>query len=132
MTGGSECKFLELNINGLSDHCKVALNKYLDDTKLSFCFLNETRTFVERDAFDNNIAECSHEDRGVVFLLLESISYNGIVELEILEDDRVLITVLIKDVKMLATLAYIPTNPVSLSEIWLSQVRRAQEFVEAH
>ena len=41
MMGGNESKFLELNINGLSDHFKVALNKYLDDSKQSLCFLNE-------------------------------------------------------------------------------------------
>ena len=132
MTGGSEFKFLELKISGLSDHCKVALNKYLDVSKPSLCFLNETRTFVERDAFDHYIAECSHDDRGVAFLLLESVSCNRIVELEILEDDGVLITVLIKDFKRLAILAYIPTNPLSLLELWLSQVRRAQEFAEAY
>ena len=50
--GGNKSKFLELNINELSDHCKVALNKYLDDMKISPCFLNETRTFVEKDTFD--------------------------------------------------------------------------------
>ena len=89
------------------------------------------RTFVEKDIFDNYI-ECSHDDRGVAILLLESVSYTRSVELEIPEIDSVWIIVLIKIVKMLATTAYICPNLLTLLEIWLSQLRRTQEYVEAH
>ena len=132
MTSGNECKFLELTINGLSDHCKVALNKYLGDTKPSLCFLNETRTFVEKNTFDNYSAECSHDDRGVAIMMLENISYTRIVELKIREFDSAWIIVLLKVVEMLATTEYFPPNSVTLLEIWLSELRKAHEYVEAH
>ena len=74
----------------------------------SLCFLNETKTFFEKNTFDNYIAEGSHDDRGVAILMLENISYTRIVELEIPEVDSVWVIVLFKSIKMLATMLSIP------------------------
>ena len=38
--------FLQINKCGLSDHSKIALNQYLQQTKADIVFLNETKTQI--------------------------------------------------------------------------------------
>ena len=45
--------FLQINICGLSDHRKIALNQFLQQTKPDIVFPNETKTQISANQFDN-------------------------------------------------------------------------------
>ena len=42
---------LQINICGLSDHSKIALTQYLQQTKVDIVFLNETKTQISANLF---------------------------------------------------------------------------------
>ena len=63
--------FLQINICGLSDHSKIALNQYLQRTKVDIVLPNELKTQVSANLFDHftTISCMGGRSGGVVVLL---------------------------------------------------------------
>ena len=76
--------FLQINICGLSDHSKIALNQYLQQTKADIVFLNETKTQISANLFDKNttISSMGGSSGGVAVLLKHHIPYSRLNQLE--------------------------------------------------
>ena len=65
--------FLQINICGLSDHRKIALNQYLQQTKADIVFPNETKTQISANQFDNyTTISCIGRSSGGVAVLLKN------------------------------------------------------------
>ena len=68
--------FLQINICGLSDHSKIAKYHYLKQTRADIVFLNETKTQISVNLFDNytTISSMGGSSGGVAVLLKYHIS----------------------------------------------------------
>ena len=87
--------FLQINICGLSDHSKIDLNQYLQQTKADIVFLNETKTQISANLFDNytTISSMGGSSGGVAVLLKHHIPYSRLNQLEDTSVDNVILTV---------------------------------------
>ena len=69
--------FLQINICGLSEHSKIALNHYVHEKDPDVVFLNETKANLPWQFLNNYnaISEHKHGLGGVAILLKEEIAY---------------------------------------------------------
>ena len=105
--------FLQINICGLSDHSKIALNQYLQQTKADIVFLNETKTQISANLFDNyTIVNYMGESSGGVAVLLKNhIPYSRLNQLEDTSVDNVVLTVRLSGNTLVVSTAYVrPDN----------------------
>ena len=101
--------FLLTIICCLSDHCKRELNQYLQQTKADIVFLNETKTRVSENLFDNftTISSCMGGSSGGVAVSLKiHIPYSRLNHLEDTSVDNVVLTVRLGAMKLLVSTAY--------------------------
>ena len=70
--------FLQINVCGLSDHSKIALNQNLQQTKADIVFLNEPKTRISTNLFDifTAISCMGGRSGGVAVLLKNHIPYS--------------------------------------------------------
>ena len=115
------CRFLVLNINGISDHCKNALNKYVNEQQPICMCLNETNKQLDIDAFTNYNTESSKKFRSVAKLKRQNLHYTRLTELEFSEIDCIFLATIIRGHKVLISTAYIPPNSLQQMRIWLEQ-----------
>ena len=101
--------FLQINICGLSDHSKIALNHYLQQTKADIVFLNETKTQISANLFDNytTISSMGGNSGGVAVLLKHHIPYSRPNQLEDTSVDNVVLTVELSGIKLIVSTAYV-------------------------
>ena len=115
------CRFLVLNINGISDHCKNALDKYVNEQQPICMCLNETNKHLDIDAFTNYNTESSKKYRGVAILMRQNLRYTRLTELESSEIHSIFLVTIIRGHKVLISTAYIPPNSPQQMRIWLEQ-----------
>ena len=115
------CPFLVLNINGISDHCKNASDKYVNEQQPICICLNETNKHLDIDAFTNYNTESSNKYRGVAILMKQNLRYTRLTELESSEIDSIFLVTIIRGHKVLISTAYIPPSSPQQMLIWLEQ-----------
>ena len=77
--------FLQINICGLSNHSKIAIDAYLEKHKPDVVFLNETKQQIPDNAFTNYTTLSSTPKKstgGVALLFRNDVAYAQIEELE--------------------------------------------------
>ena len=101
--------FLQINICGLSDHSKIALNQYLQQTKADIVFLNETKTQISANLFDNytTISSMGGSSGGVAVLLKHQIPYSRLNQLEDTSVDNIVLTDGLSRIKLVVSTAYV-------------------------
>ena len=101
--------FLQINICGLSDHSEIALNQYLQQTKADIVFLNETKTQISANLFDNytTISSMGGRSGGVAVLLKHHIPYSRLNQLEDTSVDNVVLTVGLGEIRLVVSTAYV-------------------------
>ena len=101
--------FLQINICGLSDHSKIALNQYLQQTKADIVFLNETKTQISANLFDNytTISSMGGNSGDVAVLLKHHIPFSRLNQLEDTSVDNVVLTVGLSGIKLIVSTAYV-------------------------
>ena len=114
-------RFLTLNVNGISDHCKNALDKYVNELQPMSMRLNETNKHLDIDAFTNYITESSMKYRGVAILMGQNLRFTRLIELESSEIESIFLATVICGHKILISTAYIPPNSPHQMQIWLEQ-----------
>ena len=99
--------FLQINICGLSDHSKIALNQYLQQTKADIVFLNESQ--ISANLLDNytTISFVGGSSGGVAVLLKHRIPYSRLNQLEDTSVDNVVLTVRLSGIKLVVSTAYV-------------------------
>ena len=101
--------FLQINICGLSHHCKLAIDAYLEKHKPDVFFLNETKKEVPENAFTNYTALSSTSNEmagGVALLFRYNVAFARIKELETEDNDNIVDAANIRGLKILTTTAY--------------------------
>ena len=91
MDSDRRISFLQINIYGLSNHCKLALETYSEKQKQDVVFLNETKTEVPETAFTNYTAlrSTSNEMAGGVALIFRyNVAFAQLKELETKDNDN--------------------------------------------
>ena len=101
--------FLQINICGLSDHSKLALNQYLQQSKADIVFLDETKTQISANLFDNytkisSMGGSSGEHRS---FMKHHILYSSLNQLEDTSVDNVVLTVRLSGIKLVVSTAYV-------------------------
>ena len=119
------CRFLVLNINGISDHCKNALDKYVNEQQRICICLNETNKHLDIDAFTNYNTESSKKFRSVAKLKRQNLRYTRLTKLESSEIDSIFLATIIRGHKVLISTAYIPPKSPQPTRIWLEQYNSA-------
>ena len=101
--------FAHINMCGLSDHSKIALNQYLQQTKADIVFLNEPKTQISANLFDNYtiISSLGGSSGGVAVLLENHIPYSGLNQLEDTSVDNVVLTVRLSGIKLVVSTAFV-------------------------
>ena len=101
--------FLQINICGLSDHNKIALNQYLPQTKADIVFLNETKTQISANPIDNFtiFSSMGGSSGGVAVLLKNHIPYSRLNQFEDTSVDNVVLTVRLSGIKLVVSTAYV-------------------------
>ena len=115
------CRFFVLNINGISDHCKNAFDKYVKEQQPICMCLNETNKHLDIDAFTNYNTESSNKYRGVAIIMKQSLRYTRLTELESSKIDSIFLVTIIRGHTVLISTSYIPPNSPQQMRIWLEQ-----------
>ena len=99
--------FLQINICSLSVHSKIASNQYLPQTKADIVFLNETKTQISANLFDNfTTISCMRGRSGSVAIFLKNhIPYSRLNQLEDSSVDKVALTVRLGGIKLVVSTA---------------------------
>ena len=122
--------FVQLNICAISEHSKTALEKFLDEKRPYFVCLNETKTFLKSDFFNNFHTEASQTGKsgGVALLVNQEILYTRINDLECPDLDSVCILGSLVKLKLLIASAYIRPNSIDCLKSFLQRLEAAQQF----
>ena len=106
-------KISQLNICGLSDHSRLALNHFIYESDLQVMLLNETKRLVAANELDNYSAESTIRQNGqggVAVLLKKGIHHTRVSCLENDSFDSAWVITVINGKKLLVGTAYIPPN----------------------
>ena len=115
------CRFLVLNINGISDHCKNASVKYVNEQQPICISLNKKSKHLDLEAFTNNNRESSKKYRGVEIIMRQNLRYTRLTELESNKIDSTYLATIIPGHKVLISTAYIPPNSPQQMRIWFKK-----------
>ena len=101
--------FLQIKVCGLSDHSKIALNQNLQQTKADIVFLDETKTHISANLFDNfTTFICMGGSSGSVAILLKNhIPYSILNQVEDSSIDNVVFPVRLGGIKLVVSTAYV-------------------------
>ena len=104
---------MQINICGLNEQSKIALNHYVHEKGPEVVFLNETKTKLPRKFLNNYnaITEHKHGLGGVAVLLKEEISYARLSEIEENSVDNIVLTIVSSGLQLVNSIAYVrPEN----------------------
>ena len=113
--------FLQINICGLSNHSKIAIDAYLKKQKPDVVFLNETKQQIPDNAFTNyTTLSSTHKQStgGVALLFRNDVAYAQTEELETKNNDNIVAAANVRGLKLLTTTAYVkPDDKGELLEL---------------
>ena len=123
--------FMQINICGLSEHSKMALNQYVHMKIPEVVFLNETKVNLSRHFLNNYnaISEHKHGLVRVAVLLKEQSPYARLSEIERNPVDNLVLTILSNGLKLVVSTAYVqPENLDGVKNI-MKVLENSQEMV---
>ena len=105
--------FMQINICGLSEHSKIAMNRYVREKDPDVVFLNETKACLPLHFLNNYNAISEHKRGlgGVALLLNEEIPYARLSAIEENSVDNIVLTKVSNGLKLVVSTAYVqPEN----------------------
>ena len=100
--------FMVLNVNKISDHCKNALDKYVNEEQPIYICLKETNKHLDIDAFTNHNTKRLKKNWGAAILMRQNFPHTRLTELESSEIHSIFLDIVNRGHKVLISTAYIP------------------------
>ena len=121
--------FVQLNICGVSEHSKTALDNFIHES-VFFSFVSMEQKNLRSDFFNNFHTEASKTGNsvGVALSVNQGLLFARINEPEYL--DSVWILCVLDKLKLLIATAYIRPNTIVCLKSFLQQLEAAQQFIK--